>query len=67
VRPIIEATFPLEKARQTFERGLGGHNHGKIVLQVAPEMAADYGKKSRRRLLDGLTNLIQEEQDECDR
>jgi NADPH:quinone reductase-like Zn-dependent oxidoreductase len=41
LRPIIEATFPLEKARQAFERGAGGHNHGKIVLQVAPEIAAE--------------------------
>jgi NADPH:quinone reductase-like Zn-dependent oxidoreductase len=40
LRPIIEATFPLEKARQAFERGAGGHNRGKIVLQVAGNMSA---------------------------
>ena len=34
VRPIVEATFPLEKAREAFERGLRGHNRGKLVLQV---------------------------------
>jgi len=33
LRPIIEATFPLDEARQAFERGAGGHNRGKIVLQ----------------------------------
>ncbi|MGH9763049.1 MAG: NADP-dependent oxidoreductase, partial [Blastocatellia bacterium] len=34
LRPIVAATYPLEKAREAFERGLGGHNRGKIVLQV---------------------------------
>ncbi len=35
VRPIVEATFPLEQARAAFERGLSGHNRGKLVLQVS--------------------------------
>jgi NADPH:quinone reductase-like Zn-dependent oxidoreductase len=35
IRPIVEATFPLEQARAAFERGLSGHNRGKLVLQVA--------------------------------
>ena len=35
LRPIIEATFPLEAAREAFERGLSGHNRGKLVLRVA--------------------------------
>ena len=43
LRPIIKATFPLEEARQAFERGAGRHNRGKIVLQVRGEIAADTG------------------------
>jgi NADPH:quinone reductase-like Zn-dependent oxidoreductase len=35
IRPIVEAAFPLEQARAAFERGLSGHNRGKLVLQVA--------------------------------
>ena len=34
VRPIVEATFPLEKAREAFERGVRGHNRGKLVLAI---------------------------------
>ncbi len=34
VRPIVEAVFPLAKAREAFERGLRGHCRGKIVLEV---------------------------------
>ena len=34
LRPIIEATFPLEKAREAFERGLRGHDRGKLVLAI---------------------------------
>ncbi len=44
LRPIVEATFPLEKAREAFERGLRGHNRGKLVLQVAG------GNRDRHRL-----------------
>ena len=40
LRPIIGAIFPLDKAREAFERGAGGHNRGKIVLQVTAEAAA---------------------------
>ena len=43
LRPIIEATFPLEKAREAFEHGVSGHNRGKIVLQVAAPIAAEKG------------------------
>ena len=35
LRVIVEATFPLPEARAAFVRGLGGHNRGKLVLQVA--------------------------------
>jgi NADPH:quinone reductase-like Zn-dependent oxidoreductase len=35
LRVIVEATFPLPKARAAFEHGLGGHNRGKVVLRVA--------------------------------
>jgi NADPH:quinone reductase-like Zn-dependent oxidoreductase len=41
VRPIIGATYPLENAREAFERGDSGHNLGKVVLQVTHEDAAD--------------------------
>jgi NADPH:quinone reductase-like Zn-dependent oxidoreductase len=41
LRPIIGATFPLEKAKEAFEHGASGHTHGKIVLQVTQETAAD--------------------------
>ena len=34
VRPKIEAVFPLERARQAFERGLNRHVRGKFVLRV---------------------------------
>jgi NADPH:quinone reductase-like Zn-dependent oxidoreductase len=35
LRVIVEATFPLAEARAAFERSLGGHNRGKLVLRVA--------------------------------
>lgn len=35
IRPIVEAVFPLDRAREAYERGLLGHNQGKLVLQVA--------------------------------
>jgi NADPH:quinone reductase-like Zn-dependent oxidoreductase len=41
LHPVIEATFPLERAREAFEHGASRHNHGKIVLQVTLERAAD--------------------------
>jgi len=34
VRPIVEAVFPIARAREAYERGLMGHNRGKLVLQV---------------------------------
>ena len=34
VRPIVEAIYPLARAREAYERGLLGHNRGKLVLQV---------------------------------
>jgi len=40
LRPIVGAVLPLEKAREAFERGLGGHMRGKIVLQVATAESA---------------------------
>jgi len=49
LRSIIEATFPLEEARQAFERGASGHNRGKIVLQVRGETAADTGTRVDER------------------
>jgi len=35
IHPIVEAVFPLTRARDAYERGLLGHNRGKMVLQVA--------------------------------
>jgi NADPH:quinone reductase-like Zn-dependent oxidoreductase len=34
-RPIVEEVFPLARARKAYERGLLGHNRGKLVLQVS--------------------------------
>ena len=34
IRPIIDTVFPLPRAREAYERGLQGHNRGKMVLQV---------------------------------
>jgi len=34
IRPIVDAVFPLAQSRQAYERGLLGHNRGKLVLQV---------------------------------
>jgi len=31
---VVEAVFPLAQARQAYERGLLGHNRGKLVLKV---------------------------------
>lgn len=36
IRPIVEEVFPLARAREAYERGLLGHNRGKLVLQVLP-------------------------------
>jgi NADPH:quinone reductase-like Zn-dependent oxidoreductase len=43
VRPIVEAVYPLNRARDAYERGLLGHNRGKLVLQVVfePESLSD--------------------------
>jgi len=35
LKPIVAEVFPLERARQAFERGLAGHNRGKLVLSVS--------------------------------
>jgi NADPH:quinone reductase-like Zn-dependent oxidoreductase len=37
VRPIVESVYPLSRAREAYERGLLGHNRGKLVLQVMAE------------------------------
>jgi NADPH:quinone reductase-like Zn-dependent oxidoreductase len=34
IRPVVEAVFPLSRAREAYERGLLGHNQGKLVLEV---------------------------------
>jgi NADPH:quinone reductase-like Zn-dependent oxidoreductase len=34
VRPVVDAVLPLSRAREAYERGLGGHNRGKLVLKV---------------------------------
>jgi NADPH:quinone reductase-like Zn-dependent oxidoreductase len=34
VKPVVDAVFPLSRAREAFERGLSGHNRGKLVLRV---------------------------------
>jgi NADPH:quinone reductase-like Zn-dependent oxidoreductase len=37
LRPTIDEVFPLADARKAFERSLGDHGRGKIVLRVADE------------------------------
>jgi NADPH:quinone reductase-like Zn-dependent oxidoreductase len=37
IHPVVEATFPLSQARHAYERGLLGHNRGKLVLKVVDE------------------------------
>jgi NADPH:quinone reductase-like Zn-dependent oxidoreductase len=37
LRPTIDEVFPLADARKAFERSLGNHGRGKIVLRVADE------------------------------
>jgi NADPH:quinone reductase-like Zn-dependent oxidoreductase len=39
VHSVVEATYPLDRAREAYERGLLGHNRGKLVLQVLSEPA----------------------------
>jgi len=34
VKPVVGGVFPLSRAREAYERGLRGHNRGKIVLEV---------------------------------
>jgi len=40
IRPIVEEVFPLTRAREAYERGLRGHNRGKLVLQILPNPSA---------------------------
>jgi NADPH:quinone reductase-like Zn-dependent oxidoreductase len=37
LRPTIDEVFPLAEARKAFERSLGDHPGGKIVLRVADD------------------------------
>lgn len=34
VKPVVDAVFPLSLAREAYERGLSGHNRGKLVLTI---------------------------------
>lgn len=34
VKPVVDAVFPLPRAREAYERGLKGHSRGKLVLKV---------------------------------
>jgi len=34
VKPVVDAVFPLSRAKEAFERGLSGHNRGKVVLTI---------------------------------
>jgi NADPH:quinone reductase-like Zn-dependent oxidoreductase len=37
MKPIVEAIFPLSRAREAYERGLREHPRGKLVLRIAEE------------------------------
>jgi NADPH:quinone reductase-like Zn-dependent oxidoreductase len=39
LQPTIDEVFPLAEARKAFERSLGDHRAGKIVLRIAGEQA----------------------------
>jgi NADPH:quinone reductase-like Zn-dependent oxidoreductase len=34
IKPVVDGVFPLSRAGEAYERGLRGHNRGKIVLEV---------------------------------
>jgi len=34
VKPVVDAVLPLSRAPEAYERGLRGHNRGKLVLKV---------------------------------
>jgi len=36
VKPVVDAVFPLSRAAEAYERGLGGHGRGKLVLEIDP-------------------------------
>ena len=38
VKPVVDAVFPLPHAREAYERGLRGHNRGKLVLKVEDDV-----------------------------
>jgi NADPH:quinone reductase-like Zn-dependent oxidoreductase len=37
LRPVVEAVYPISRARDAYDRGLQGHTRGKLVLQVVSE------------------------------
>jgi NADPH:quinone reductase-like Zn-dependent oxidoreductase len=39
LRPFVQVVLPLARAREAYERGLSGHNRGKIVLRVSEKEA----------------------------
>jgi NADPH:quinone reductase-like Zn-dependent oxidoreductase len=39
IRPVVEAVFPLERAREAYERGIKEHPRGKLVLSVSHDTA----------------------------
>ena len=34
VKPVVDSVFPLQRANEAYERGMGGHSRGKLVLKV---------------------------------
>jgi NADPH:quinone reductase-like Zn-dependent oxidoreductase len=45
IRPIVEAVYPLNRAREAYERGIREHPRGKLVLEVL----ADGGMSGARQ------------------
>ena len=33
--PIVRGVFPLSRAKEAYQKGLAGHNRGKLVLSVS--------------------------------
>lgn len=40
LRPVVESVYPLDSAREAYERGAKGHNRGKTVLRVSADSAS---------------------------
>ena len=47
VKPVVDAVFPLSRAREAYERGLGGHSRGKLILKIEAD-GEGWGRSNER-------------------